>query len=130
MVFDILKQTVRPEFLNRIDEIIMFRPLSKEDIRQIASLQIDHLKQMLADQEITLETTPEVLDWLAEEGFNPEFGARPLKRVIHKRILKELSKQMLLNKIQPKSHVLLDVFDDTVVFRQPKQVDEALAMGK
>jgi ATP-dependent Clp protease ATP-binding subunit ClpB len=77
-----------------------------------------------------LETTPEVLDWLAEEGFNPEFGARPLKRVIHKRILKELSKQMLLNKIQPKSHVQLDVFDDTVVFRQPKQVDEALAMGQ
>jgi ATP-dependent Clp protease ATP-binding subunit ClpB len=129
MVFDILKQSVRPEFLNRIDEIIMFRPLSKSDIRQIATLQMDLVKATLEEQDIILEVTPEALDWLAEEGFHPEFGARPLKRVIQKRVLKELSKQMLLNKIQPRSQILLDVFDGTVVFRQPKQTEEPLAVS-
>jgi ATP-dependent Clp protease ATP-binding subunit ClpB len=129
MVFDILKQSVRPEFLNRIDEIIMFRPLSKSDIRQIATLQMDLVKATLEEQDIILGVTPEALDWLAEEGFHPEFGARPLKRVIQKRVLKELSKQMLLNKIQPRSQILLDVFDGTVVFRQPKQTEEPLAVS-
>ncbi len=126
LVFELLKQAMRPEFLNRIDEVIMFRPLSKEDIRNIAGLQLDHVREMLKEQEIELEVTPDALDWLAEVGFHPEFGARPLKRVIQKSILKELSKEMLLNKIQPKSHILLDVFDGTVVFRQPKHAEPKL----
>jgi ATP-dependent Clp protease ATP-binding subunit ClpB len=120
MVFSILKNSVRPEFLNRIDEVIMFKPLSKKDIAAIVKIQLKDLEETLAKQEIEIDYTPEALDWLAEEGYQPEFGARPLKRVITKKVLHELSKQLLLNKIMPKSKILLDVFDGTVVFRQPK----------
>ncbi len=80
---------------------------------------------MLAKQEISLTVTPEAMNWLAEEGYHPEFGARPLKRVIQKRVLNQLSKQMLLGDVQPKSRLVLDVFDDVVVFRQPTKVLEA-----
>ncbi|MBK8700621.1 MAG: ATP-dependent chaperone ClpB [Saprospiraceae bacterium] len=121
-VFAILKGSVRPEFLNRIDEVIMFRPLNRKDIAVIVKIQLKDLEETLAKQEITLEYTPEFLDWLAYEGYQPEFGARPLKRVITKKVLHALSKQLLLNKIQPKSKILLDVFDGTVVFRQPDKV--------
>ncbi|MCB9040732.1 MAG: ATP-dependent chaperone ClpB [Lewinellaceae bacterium] len=126
-VFELLKQAVRPEFLNRIDEVIMFRPLSRKDIRQIVELQLNELRQTLAQQEITLSIAPAAMQWLAEEGYHPEFGARPLKRVIQKRVLNELSKQMLLNKVQPKSHIVLDVFGDKVVFRAPIKEEEAIA---
>ena len=121
LVFNILKLSVRPEFLNRIDEVIMFKPLNKKDIAQIVKLQLKELEHTLAKQEIKIDFTQQALDWLAEEGYQPEFGARPLKRVITKRVLHELSKQLLLNKIQPKSTILLDVFDGTVVFRQPEK---------
>ncbi|MCB9286950.1 MAG: ATP-dependent chaperone ClpB [Lewinellaceae bacterium] len=126
-VFELLKQAVRPEFLNRIDEVIMFRPLSRKDIRQIVELQLSELRQTLAQQEIQLSIAPQAMDWLAEEGYHPEFGARPLKRVIQKRVLNELSKQMLLNKVQPRSHIVLDVFDDKVVFRAPIREEELIA---
>ncbi|MCO6489146.1 MAG: ATP-dependent chaperone ClpB [Phaeodactylibacter sp.] len=126
-VFELLKQAVRPEFLNRIDEVIMFRPLSRKDIRRIVQLQLEELKQTLAHQEIQLSIAPPAMDWLAEEGYHPEFGARPLKRVIQKRVLNELSKQMLLNKVKPKSQVVLDVFDDQVVFRAPIREEEVVA---
>jgi ATP-dependent Clp protease ATP-binding subunit ClpB len=119
-VFEILKGSVRPEFLNRIDEVIMFKPLSKKDISAIVKIQLHDLEKTLAKQEIEIDYTPEALDWLAAEGFQPEFGARPLKRVITKKVLHELSKQLLLGKILPKSKVLLDVFDGVVVFRQPE----------
>jgi len=118
-IFELLKQSVRPEFLNRIDETIMFRPLSQGDIRQIVELQLQELKQTLAKQQIQLSVAEEAMDWLASEGYNPEFGARPLKRVIQKKVLNELSKQMLQRKVEPNSHVVLDVFDDKIVFRQP-----------
>jgi ATP-dependent Clp protease ATP-binding subunit ClpB len=118
-LFELLKQSVRPEFLNRIDETIMFRPLSKGDIRQIVELQLQELKETLAKQQIQLSVAEEAMDWLAAEGYHPEFGARPLKRVIQKKVLNELSKQMLQRKVEPNSHVVLDVFDDKIVFRQP-----------
>ncbi len=121
LLFELLKQSVRPEFLNRIDETIMFLPLSKKDIRGIIELQLNEVKTMLAKQEISLSVTPEAMTWLAEEGYHPEFGARPLKRVIQKRVLNQLSKQMLLGEVQPKSQIVLDVFGDVVVFRQPKK---------
>jgi ATP-dependent Clp protease ATP-binding subunit ClpB len=124
LVFELLKQSVRPEFLNRIDETIMFRPLTKKDIRGIVELQLQEVKAMLAKQEISLNVTPEAMNWLAEEGYHPEFGARPLKRVIQKRVLNQLSKQMLLGDVQPKSRLILDVFGDVVVFRQPAKVLE------
>ncbi|NUQ23484.1 MAG: ATP-dependent chaperone ClpB [Saprospiraceae bacterium] len=123
LVFEILKQSVRPEFLNRIDEVIMFRPLSKSDIRGIVELQLNDLRKMLAKQDIKLTITPQAMDWLAEEGYHPEFGARPLKRVIQKRVLNQLSKQMLLGEIVPNSRIVLDVFDEVVVFRQPVKTE-------
>jgi len=119
LVFEILKQSVRPEFLNRIDEVVMFRPLSRIDIRHITELQLNLLKEVLQKQDIEIEFSPQSIDWLAEEGFHPEFGARPLKRVIQKRVLNELSDQILLNKIKANSKIVLDVFDGKIVFRQP-----------
>ncbi|NJB86866.1 ATP-dependent Clp protease ATP-binding subunit ClpB [Lewinella marina] len=119
-LFNVLKQTVRPEFLNRIDDIVMFRPLGRGDIRQIVELQLSLVKQQLADQGIHLSVAEEAMDWLAAEGYNPEFGARPLKRVIKKRVLRQLSKQMLQGDIKSGSRIILDVFDDVVVFRQAR----------
>ncbi|PSR13553.1 MAG: ATP-dependent chaperone ClpB [Bacteroidetes bacterium] len=124
LLFELLKQTVRPEFLNRIDEIIMFRPLSRKDIRGILDLQLRGLKSKLQEQGITMSVTPEAIDWLAAEGYSPEFGARPLKRVIQKRVLKQLSKQLLENSVQPGTHIVLDIFDGVVVFRKAIKEDE------
>ncbi|MCG8326096.1 MAG: ATP-dependent chaperone ClpB [Chitinophagales bacterium] len=126
-VFELLKQSVRPEFLNRIDETIMFRPLSKSNIRAIVELQLQDLKHTLLKQDIHLTVAVHAMDWLAEEGYHPEFGARPLKRVIQKRVLNELSKQMLLHKVQAGSSIVLDVFEDKVVFRQPISKEEFVA---
>jgi ATP-dependent Clp protease ATP-binding subunit ClpB len=119
MVFELLKQTVRPEFLNRIDEVIMFQPLSASHIRAIVELQLDELKSILAKQEIMLSVAEPAVDWLAEEGYNPEFGARPVKRLIQKNVMKELSKQLLRGKVQPQTHIVLDIFDGKIVFRAP-----------
>ena len=110
MVFELLKKSVRPEFLNRIDEVIMFRPLSRKDIRAIVELQLEHLKAQLAEQNISMTMSTHAMDWLAEEGYSPEFGARPLKRVIQKRVLKQLSKQLLDNSVQAGSHILIGCF--------------------
>ena len=129
LVMELLKQSVRPEFLNRIDEVIMFRPLSKTDIRAIVELQLNEVRKVLAKQEIELEVTPHAMDWLADEGFHPEFGARPLKRVIQKRVLNELSKQILMGKVKPKDRIVLDVFDGTVVFRHPVEAEAAAEDG-
>jgi ATP-dependent Clp protease ATP-binding subunit ClpB len=123
-VFELLKKSVRPEFLNRIDEVIMFRPLTRGNIRQIVELQLADLKATLAKQDIKLSIAEPAMDWLAQQGYHPEFGARPLKRIIQKRVLNELSKQMLLNKVHPGSNIVLDVFEDTVVFRQPIKEEE------
>ncbi|MBK8634027.1 MAG: ATP-dependent chaperone ClpB [Saprospiraceae bacterium] len=117
-VFELLKLSVRPEFLNRIDEVIMFRPLDRRNIRSIIDIQLNDVKRLLAEQDIKIDFTPQLKTWLADEGFNPEFGARPLKRVITKKILHELSKQILTNVIVPKSDVLFDVFDDKGVVRK------------
>lgn len=118
-VFDLLKASVRPEFLNRIDEVLMFQPLSGKDVRKIVELQIEQVKTTLKKQEIHLTVTPEAMDWLAMEGYHPEFGARPIKRVIQKKVLNGLSKQMLLQKLEAGSHIVLDAFDEKVVFRKP-----------
>lgn len=119
LVFNLLKISVRPEFLNRIDEIVMFKPLSKKNIRSIIDIQLQDVINLLAKQEISVSFTEQLKDWLAEEGFHPEFGARPLKRLITKKILHELSKQILMNTITPGNTILLDVFDEQVVVRKP-----------
>lgn len=116
-VLGLLKQTVRPEFINRIDEIVLFTPLTNADIRQIVSIQLKGVTKMLAQQQITLDATPEAIDYLAEKGFDAQYGARPVKRVIQREVLNELSKDILSGKITTDSIILLDSFDGKLVFR-------------
>ncbi len=116
-VLGLLKKTIRPEFLNRIDEIIMFTPLNKEEVRSIVELQIKALSEMLREKNIELTWTEEALDSLSVKGFNPQFGARPIKRVIQKEVLNSLSKELLKGNITATSKILLDAFDDQLVFR-------------
>jgi ATP-dependent Clp protease ATP-binding subunit ClpB len=115
-VFDLLKSTIRPEFLNRIDEIIMFTPLNRDEIGEIVRLQFHGLQKQLQEMGITLDASEEALDWLAQLGYDPQFGARPLKRVIQKRVLNELSKELLAGKIEKDSQITLDTFDNKFVF--------------
>lgn len=116
-VLALLKQSIRPEFLNRIDDTIMFTPLTKENIKEIVGLQLKSVQKMIAKQGITFDATPEAIEYLAEKGFNPEYGARPVKRVIQKEVLNELSKEILSGKVTTDSIILLDAFDDKLVFR-------------
>ena len=116
-VLTLLKQSVRPEFLNRIDDIIMFTPLSNENIKDIVEIQLNSVKKMVAQQSIVLDATEEAIDYLAKKGFQPEFGARPVKRVIQKEVLNKLSKEILSGKVTTDSIILLDAFDDELVFR-------------
>jgi ATP-dependent Clp protease ATP-binding subunit ClpB len=108
-VFELLKKSIRPEFLNRIDDVIMFTPLSREHIRSIVELQFDSVRKTLAQNGIELNATEEAMDWLAQLGFDPQFGARPLKRVMQKRILNELSKQLLSGAIRKDHNILLSL---------------------
>src|SRR6185295_16054692 len=95
-----LRTTIRPEFLNRIDEIVMFHPLMKKQIREIVALQLTQLRELLRQKEIALEITDNALDYLGEVGFDPQYGARPLKRVVQKEIVNELSKKILAGEIE------------------------------
>ncbi|GEO06547.1 chaperone protein ClpB [Adhaeribacter aerolatus] len=115
-VFELLKKTVRPEFLNRIDELIMFRPLSQSELRQIVSIQFRHIQDRLQEAGIRLEATDEVLDYLGEQGYDPQFGARPLKRVLQTRILNELSKEILAGNIRKDAVVEAVLIDDKIHF--------------
>jgi ATP-dependent Clp protease ATP-binding subunit ClpB len=119
-VLNMLKQTIRPEFLNRIDDIIMFHPLMKNEIRGIINIQLDHLKSLVAVNGIDLEFTDYAIDFLVENGYDPQFGARPLKRLIQKEIVNQLSKKILAGDIDKSQPVLVDVFDNTVVFRNER----------
>jgi len=116
-VLALLKKTIRPEFLNRIDEVIMFTPLNQEEVTKIVNLQLDALTKMLAEKDIHFSTTNEAVVSLSRKGYNPQFGARPIKRVIQKEVLNELSKEILAGKITAESSILLDAFDDKLVFR-------------
>ena len=121
-VLGLLKQTVRPEFINRIDEIVMFTPLSNENIKEIVGLQFKSVVKMLAKQNITLDATPEAIEYLAQKGFDPQFGARPVKRIIQREVLNQLSKEILANKITTDSIILLDSFDGQLVFRNQNEL--------
>lgn len=116
-VLEMLKQTIRPEFINRIDEIIMFTPLNKKEIEDIVKLQVDGIKRMLHANGITLEITPSALHFLAEEGYDPEFGARPVKRVIHRLVLNQLSKDILAQVVDKEHPIVIDVIDDKLIFK-------------
>ncbi|MFB9844919.1 ATP-dependent chaperone ClpB [Mucilaginibacter ginsenosidivorans] len=122
-LFELLRQTIRPEFLNRIDEIIMFTPLSREEIGDIVKLQFAQLQKTLEEIGIHMDASEEALDWLAQLGYDPQFGARPLKRVIQKKILNELSKQILAGKVDKDSRIKLDMFDNQFVFLNPKDAE-------
>jgi len=121
-VLGLLRKTIRPEFLNRIDDIIMFTPLNKKDITKIVGLQLDQLKIMLAQQNITIDATDDAITYLAEKGYDPQYGARPIKRVIQKEVLNMLSKELLSGKITADSIVLIDSFNDELVFRNQTEI--------
>lgn len=121
-VLGLLKQMVRPEFINRIDDIVMFTPLSKDNINEIVGLQLKSVTKLLAQQNITLDATPEAIDYLSKKGYDPDFGARPVKRVIQKEVMNELSKKILAGEVTTDSIILLDSFDGKLVFRNQSEL--------
>lgn len=121
-VLGLLKQSVRPEFINRIDEIVMFTPLSNANIREIVGLQLKSVTKMLAEQNITMDATPEAIDYLAQKGYDPQFGARPVKRVIQREVLNKLSKEILSGSVKTDSIILLDSFNNELVFRNQSEL--------
>jgi ATP-dependent Clp protease ATP-binding subunit ClpB len=120
-VMALLRQTIRPEFLNRVDEIIMFRPLMKKQIMGIVKIQLEGLKQLIAKNNINISFSNYLLEFLAEQGYDPQFGARPLKRLVQKQIINALSKKILAGDIDKSKTVLVDVFDGVVVFRNEEE---------
>ncbi|MEI2755065.1 MAG: ATP-dependent chaperone ClpB [Chitinophagaceae bacterium] len=129
-VMNLLRQTIRPEFLNRVDEIIMFQPLLKKEIAGIVKIQLGNLKNLIASNGIDLQFSDYALEYLAEQGFDPQFGARPLKRLIQKEIVNQLSKRILAGDIDKSKPVLVDVFDGVVVFRNETMEKEKPAKKK
>jgi ATP-dependent Clp protease ATP-binding subunit ClpB len=123
-VLGLLKKAVRPEFLNRIDDIVMFTPLTKSDIKEIVRLQMKGIVKRLAKQQITLDATEEAIAYLAAQGFDPQFGARPVKRVIQRKVLNALSKEILSGKVSADSIILLDEFNEELVFRNQTDLIE------
>lgn len=116
-IFDALKRVLKPEFFNRIDEVIMFKPLLQGDIKEIVKIQLNNLKKQLVDMDINLEYTDELADYFAKEGYEPQYGARPLKRLINKELINELSKMILADKIDKNKKVIADSFNGQIVFR-------------
>ena len=123
-VLELLRTTIRPEFINRIDDIVMFSPLNMDDIAEIVQLQIQQIAARLSQQNIGLDSTPEAIEWLAKKGFDPQFGARPVKRALQTHVLNALSKELLSGNISSQKNILIDAFGDALVFRNatPKDV--------
>ena len=127
-VMEVVKKSLRPEFLNRIDEVIMFPPLLKKEVREIVTIQLHILAQRLRKNDIVLKVSPEALEWLSEKGYDPQFGARPVKRVLQKDVLNILSKHLLAGTIDKTAPVVLDMFEGTLVFRKEiegEKIEEA-----
>ncbi len=116
-VFEALKRVLRPEFFNRIDEVIMFKPLLQNDIKEVVKIQLNNLQKQLKNMEIELEYTDELVEYFAQEGYEPQFGARPLKRLINKELINQLSKMILADKIDKNKKVIADSFNNEIVFR-------------
>ena len=123
-LFELLKKTLRPEFLNRIDDIIMFTPLTREDVASITKLQLQLLAKQLEKNGVDFSFTDDCVDWISQLGYDPQFGARPLKRVIQRQVLNELSKQILAGKVNKDQGIVLDCFDKQVVFRNQPKTEE------
>jgi ATP-dependent Clp protease ATP-binding subunit ClpB len=127
-VMEVVKKSLRPEFLNRIDEVIMFPPLLRKEVREIVTIQLHILAQRLRKNDIVLKVSPEALEWLSQKGYDPQFGARPVKRVLQKDVLNILSKHLLAGTIDKTAPVVLDMFEGTLVFRKEiegEKIDEA-----
>ncbi|MDP4685004.1 MAG: ATP-dependent chaperone ClpB [Crocinitomicaceae bacterium] len=122
-VLELLRQTIRPEFLNRIDETILFLPLTRQNIEEIVELQLNILKKQLREKDINLLTTKDAFNWITEAGYDPFFGARPVKRVIQKQVLNELSKALISGTIDRSENVVMDVFDDKIIYRKSIKSD-------
>ena len=127
-VLALMRKTLRPEFLNRIDETIMFTPLTKNDVKKIVKIQFKGIEKLAAKNNITLTATEEVINYLSEIGYDPQFGARPIKRALQREVLNQLSKDILASKIAPGDLVVMDVFESTVVFRKPleEEIQQAI----
>jgi len=123
-LMEYLKREIRPEFLNRIDETVLFTPLTKNDVLDIAEIQLNQLIEQLAENNIKIVVKQDVLNWIAETGYDPHFGARPVKRVIQRSILNELSKQLLGQTIDKTKNVVIDLIDDQIIFRKPISAEE------
>jgi len=120
-VFDLLKKSIRPEFLNRVDEIIMFQTLSRKEINKVVELQLGMIQRMLGKNDIKLSATKNAIDQIATMGFDPKFGARPIKRVIQKKVLNELSKMILEGKVDKDMEIVIDEKDGKLIFTNKEQ---------
>ena len=129
-LMELLKQTIRPEFLNRIDETIMFLPLTKENVKEIVQIQLNNLTKLLEEKSINLIVTKDAFNHIADVGYDPFFGARPIKRTIQKEVLNELSKALLAGKVDTNHNVVMDVFDSKVIFRKPITEQEEISIPK
>ena len=116
-LFELLKQTIRPEFLNRVDEIVMFTPLTRAEVRDIVKLQIGSVAKMLAQNGVKLDVSEAAVDWLAQEGFDPMFGARPVKRTLQRNLVNELSRRILAGQIDSDSEIQIDADSDGLIFK-------------
>ena len=116
-LFELLKQTIRPEFLNRVDEIVMFTPLTRDEVRDIVKLQIGSVAKMLAQNGVKLNVSERAVDWLAEEGFDPMFGARPVKRTLQRNLVNELSRRILAGQIDSNSEIQIDADTGGLLFK-------------
>ena len=126
-VVELLKQTIRPEFLNRIDETLLFLPLTLSNIKDIVRIQLDNLKAQLSEKGIKLFIAPDAFDYIVELGYDPFFGARPVKRVIQKEVLNSLSKALLAKTVDMTQTVVMDMFEGQIVFRKPVLAEEEIA---
>ena len=116
-VFELMKKSIRPEFLNRIDDLIMFLPLSKAQIRDVVKLQIDGINRLLKDSDVNLQVTDKAIDFIADAGFDPEFGARPVKRVLQRYLLNELSKELIAQRVDKSKPVIVDTDGEKLTFK-------------
>lgn len=123
-VLNLLKMSLRPEFINRIDEIAVFEPLKRKHIRKVVQIQLKNLVENLKKEDIHLNVSEEALNYLAEEGYDPEFGARPVKRLIQRKVLNALSKELLHQRVQKGSQIVLDCFEKALIFRKPIKKDQ------